>query len=266
MLVSGVAMSCGLIFGFLMNTRASPILLVVAAPLESAAVVRAFADGAAGQHVNLPRWRVHRLSQRFRLLETGIGKVNAAGGAARALEKGSYAAVVNVGIAGALPASGLKLLDTVVGTASAYADEGLATPTGFMTCAEMGFPPGPFDGNAVRSSPRLLAALRPMVEARGNAAGVIATVSTCSGTDLLAHQVVDRTGALAEGMEGAAVGHVVARFSDEFPSRAASFIEVRVISNTTGDRPGQQWNIKAAATALTGTTAALREALQNWPG
>ena len=73
--------------------------------------------------------------------------------------------------------------------------------------------------------------------------GPIATVATCSGTDAAAAEVARRTGAVAEAMEGAAVVHAARRLR----TRA---IELRVISNTTGDRPAQRWDLTGALSAL----------------
>jgi futalosine hydrolase len=89
----------------------------------------------------------------------------------------------------------------------------------------------------VTSDGQLLAALGiPHVQA-------IATVSTCSGTNALAREIVTRTGAEVEAMEGAAVGLVASRLG-------VGFAEVRVISNTTGDRGSQQWDLPGALAAL----------------
>jgi len=73
--------------------------------------------------------------------------------------------------------------------------------------------------------------------------GHIATVATCSGTDLQAQQVARRTRAIAEAMEGAAVVHAARRLG-------VPAIEIRTISNTTGDREQQQWNLEGALAAL----------------
>jgi nucleoside phosphorylase len=59
----------------------------------------------------------------------------------------------------------------------------------------------------------------------------------------MAHQVRGRTGAIAECMEGAAVAHVGVRLG-------IATGELRVISNTTGDRSGQRWDLKGALSAL----------------
>jgi nucleoside phosphorylase len=73
--------------------------------------------------------------------------------------------------------------------------------------------------------------------------GRIATVSTCAGTDARAATVARRTGAVAEAMEGAAVAQVASRLG-------VTFAEVRVISNTTGDRANQRWDMRGALGGL----------------
>jgi futalosine hydrolase len=232
----------------------APFLFVVAAPAEAAAVARAFGHAAPPPE---SAWRVRRLDADFRMVQSGIGKSNAAACVARAMERAGYRAVINVGIAGALPGSGLRLCQPVVAVSSVYADEGVETPSGFLTCGAIGFPLGPFEGNGVAASAWVRAKAEAALSPMGMRAGVIATVSTCSGTDAQAARVEQRTGALAEAMEGASVGHIVARFSDAFPQRAASFLEVRVISNTTGAREAQRWDIKGALAALTEVIRAL---------
>jgi futalosine hydrolase len=199
------------------------------------------------------------------LLETGIGKVNAAASVSRALSRARYRAVVNLGIAGALPgAAPLELLCPVVATESVYADEGLQTPTGFLTCDQMGFPLGPFAGNAVPGDAGLRALAMGALGGWHAVEGGVATVSCCSGTDTLARRVAERTGAVAECMEGAAVGHTTTRFSDEFPAFGARFLEVRVISNTTGDRPGQRWDVQGSMRRLAEVASSLLPALRRW--
>jgi futalosine hydrolase len=212
------------------------LLLMVAAPAEARPVLRAL--GADESLADRP-WTPHNAAEGFDLLVSGVGKVNAAGSLARFLEPSRHAAVLSVGVAGALPESGVRLLETVVATSCVYADEGLLTPDGFTDCATMGFPPGPWNGPGIPVDPGLLEALRPLAAH----AGPIATVSTCSGTDAHARAVRERTGALAEGMEGAAVAHVANRLG--IPCG-----ELRVISNTCGDRSRQQWDLAGALRAL----------------
>jgi futalosine hydrolase len=73
--------------------------------------------------------------------------------------------------------------------------------------------------------------------------GRIAAVSECSGTDARATEIVKRTNAIAEGMEGAAIALVAQRLRRQWA-------EIRVISNTTGDRDRQVWKAKDAAEQL----------------
>lgn len=148
---------------------------------------------------------------------------------------------MNLGIAGALPnGKPLAIGSTVAATRSIYADEGLALPDGsFVGCSQMGFPLGPFDDRGVPASPGLLDCLGPLV----STTAPVATVSTCSGTDALASTVAERTLAVAEAMEGAAVGQVAAKLG-------VPFIELRVISNTTGNRECQVWSIGEALDVL----------------
>ncbi|MFI4883423.1 MAG: futalosine hydrolase, partial [Phycisphaerales bacterium JB064] len=175
------------------------------------------------------------------LLVTGIGKANAAAATAIALTHDDYRAVINLGIGGSLPvATPLDLGDSIAATRSIYADEGLALPDGsFVGCADMGFPLGPFDDWGVRADAGLLDSLAHLA----SVTAPVATVSTCSGTDPLARAVVERTWAVAEAMEGAAVGQVAARLG-------VPFLEMRVISNSTGDREHQRWSIGQALAGL----------------
>lgn len=102
----------------------------------------------------------------------------------------------------------------------------------------MGFSLGDFAGNAVPVDQQLLEVLGDEF-----AIGPIATVATCSGTDAAAAEVERRTGALAEAMEGAAVVHAALRLN-------VPAIELRTISNTTGDRARQRWDLAAGLEAL----------------
>lgn len=226
-------------------------LLAVAAPIEARAVLSAL--GAAPDPADRP-WMLHEISGRFHLLVTGISKANAAGAVARLADPSRHRAILSTGVAGILPGSGLRIGQSIAATASVYADEGLSTPDGFLDCSQMGFPLGGFPGSAVPVGERVLGILRPLADA----AGPVATVSTCSGTDALAEQVLRRTGALAEAMEGAAVGQVAHRLGIPFG-------ELRVLSNTTGDRARQAWDLKGALAALATVIGRLAAAADDGP-
>lgn len=207
------------------------MLLVAAATTEAKAVFRAARMPVPGNGVDV--WQVIELSAGVDLVVSGIGKANAAAAAARCADPSRHGCVISVGIAGVLPGGGLEIGQAVAATTCAYADEGIETPSGFLDCGQMGFPMGAFPGRQVPVDPRLSAILGH--EAGGQ--GVIATVSTCSGTDQLAARVRERTGAIAEAMEGAAVAQAALRLG--IPGG-----ELRIISNTTGDRDRQKWDAR----------------------
>jgi len=169
----------------------------------------------------------------------GIGRTNAAASTTEAiLRHGPFAAVVNVGVAGVLPGGKLALGDTVVASACVYVEEGLVTPAGFADVAAMGLSLGDFEGNTVPVDGGLLSRLAGLFRT-----GTIATVATCSGTVAAAEAVAERTRAVAEAMEGAAVVHAARRLG-------VPAIELRVISNTTGDRDEQEWDLAGALVVL----------------
>ncbi|MFG0260587.1 MAG: futalosine hydrolase [Phycisphaerales bacterium JB041] len=209
-----------------------PCLLAVAAPGEVEAVLR-----SVGASAGLPGpWETVACGSRLHLVRTGVGKANAAGAVARALAAHDHAAVLSLGIAGALPhESPLAVGQSVLADPCVLADEGLATPAGFASQSTMGFPSHERLGERFAADP----ALRGLLSAVADRIGPCATVSTCSGTDPLAEAVAARTGAVVEDMESAAVGLVAARLG-------VPFAGLRVVSNRTGDRERQGWDLEGA--------------------
>jgi futalosine hydrolase len=254
------------------------LVLIAAAPAEARAIAAglveagfdrpsdAFADAQSD-------WAPVRFARDLYLLQSGVGKVNAACAAMIAFRDLRPCITINLGICGVLPSTpgssepSPQLLDSILASASVYADEGLLGPTGFQTIAQMGFPQGPFPDPVVPITAGLSELLRPLADH----VAPIATVSTCSGTDHMALEVARRTGALAEAMEGAAIAHAVAKHNAlTLTTHAASqgrtlpcptaFAELRVISNTTGDRDRQRWDIRGALVRLTDLSRRLVEA------
>jgi futalosine hydrolase len=181
-------------------------------------------------------WSMVSLDRGFDILCTGVGKSNAAGATARFLDPRIHRGVLSVGIAGALPGSGLALGDVVLATRSVFSDEGIGADTGFIPMSQAGFGAFPDGSMAQDHDPTILAQLAPLCDRTG----IIATVSWCSGSDGCARGVVERTGAIAEAMEGASVALVAARVAQS-SRRALATGEIRAISNTTGDRADQRW-------------------------
>jgi futalosine hydrolase len=210
-------------------------LLAAAAPREASSLLAAFGieDGAP------ELWTPIRLDERFELVRTGVGKANACGAAARAIDPSRHAGVLSVGIAGALPDSEHELLDVVCAERSVFADEGVGTPDGFIDCGQMGF--GAFnDGTMALDHDQSV--VDWLMHASDRAA-TIACVSWCSGDDACAQGVVSRTGASVEAMEGAAIALAAQRLG-------VLSGELRVISNTTGDREKQRWDLDGALERL----------------
>lgn len=217
----------------------SRILLVAATEMEARASLH---SSCLPEAIRL--WQRMEFTPTCDLVITGVGKANAAGAVARTADPARHSLILNIGIAGALPTTPALSLCSVVWAAwTGFADEGAATPSGFSDIAQMGFPPmtGPrWEGSRYRVHDHVLA----LGASLGLTTVGITTVSTCSGTDALAAEIAHRTGASAEAMEGAAVALAADRLG-------IPFAELRAISNTTGDRDKQIWQIKPALAALT---------------
>lgn len=228
-------------------------LLVVAAPAEARAVASG-ADADSDHERAIERavaspWEAIALTYRLHMVVAGVGKANASAAVARAYDPEHHAGVCSLGVAGALPGAGLSIGDLVVATRCVYADEGLVTPDEFVDVAAIGFPPLP--GHAGVALACDLDALDDRALPAHTQAPV-ATVSTCAGTDAHANAVRARTGAACEAMEGAAACFTAKRLAPDRP-----VLELRVISNTTGDRTSQRWDLAGAVEALSALARAL---------
>ncbi len=208
-------------------------LIAVAAPKELEAVL----DGLGYIDQRPGLWQCVCVSPTMNLVYTGVGKANAAGAVARVFDPDRHRGVLSVGIAGAMPGSDCQLGDVVCASSSIFADEGVETPDGFESCAQMGFSAFENSSDAITHDRCVLDWLVPYRDH----VGPIACVSVCSGTDRLAEVLVSRTGAIAEAMEGAAVALAAHRVDCSVLTG-----EVRVISNTVGDRGHQHWDLEGA--------------------
>lgn len=226
---------------YIYNTNQDPDdrvwLIAIAAPRELDAAMTAF--GYVGDRPKM--WECIGTDAGVDLVWTGVGKANAAGAAGRVLDPSRHRGVLGVGIAGSLPSSKCSVGDVVCASASIFGDEGVAMPDGFRSCAQMGF--SPFDDGA--DGIEHDAGVVDWLGKYADHIGPIACVSSCSGTDAGASAVVDRTGAIAEAMEGAAACVSAHRIDKHLLTG-----ELRVISNTTGDRGSQQWDLDGSLEKL----------------
>jgi len=213
----------------ILPTDGRSVLFAVASQVEARALF---------PEADLSFWQAIRVGNSAQAVLTGVGKANAAGGVARVLDAKRHAGVVSLGVGGCLPGSDLEVGSVVVGSESVFSDEGVATPTGFVAASALGFDSAA-RGDCVEGDLQWVAALVGL----GLRPVRIATVSTCSGTDERARSISCRGQSSVEAMEGAAAGCAAARLGFRF-------CEIRAISNTTGDREGQVWDLPLALNRL----------------
>ncbi|MDO8282495.1 MAG: futalosine hydrolase [Thermodesulfovibrionia bacterium] len=179
------------------------------------------------------------------LMNTGIGKVNAALSAAALLENFKIRFIINIGIGGSYPNSGLKAGDIAIAEKEIYGDEGVITSKGIEGMQKIGIPlvqigkrkyfnEFPLNTNLFNTAAGMALRITQIKT------GSFVTVSAATATRELALQLEKRYNALCENMEGAAVAQVCTIYG-------ISMLELRGISNIVGIRDKRKWNIKLAA-------------------
>jgi futalosine hydrolase len=168
----------------------------------------------------------------IRIVETGVGSVNAAHSVTLAMAQQRPTMIVSCGIGGAYPSSGLQPGDVVCAGEEVYGDLGAQSPEGFLDMKALGFAVVPGPTPLFNELPLQVFPLARRVR--------FVTVSTCTGTDAVASEMQRRTGGAVENMEGAAIAHV-ANF------HGIPVGEVRGISNMVGNRDKAAWRLKDAA-------------------
>lgn len=146
---------------------------------------------------------------------------------------GDYSLLVNLGIAGAYPSSGLAIGDVVLGLGESYADLGMELPESpdFLPLQDT-----PFGGEYQRTYP--LVRTDELVGINAHL-GIGATVNTCTGTMETGLRREQQFGAGFETMEGAAVAHIG-------QICGVNVCEVRAISNIAARRDMRPENIRLA--------------------
>ena len=226
-----------------MTATSPPAPIRTLVVVSTAGEAQAFLEGC-GAKLNGDLWKPREVFPWAELVVCGVGKAAAASAVARWLRP-EHGLVLNVGICGLLPGEDFVPGELVLASESVMADEGVATDERFIPLCELGFD---LLGGGIRPSQAIAAAFHGRVDR----SAVIATVSTCSGTNELAAEVRRRTGAACEAMEGAAAGLSAVRYQSDFA-------EVRAVSNTTGRRSEQRWEMKLALAGLLRLGAGLRE-------
>ncbi len=183
------------------------------------------------------------LNQNILLMNSGIGKVNAAHSATLILENYPVKCVINAGVSGAYPNSGLKIGDIAIASKEIYGDDGVIAPTGWKDLKEIGIPLLQIGMRRYFNEfPINQAAWVPVNSGKGFQIkrGAFVTVSSVTGTHQRALELEDRFNAICENMEGAAIAHICAIYK-------VPLLEIRGISNMSGIRDKRRWNLMLAS-------------------
>ncbi len=126
------------------------------------------------------------------------------------------------------------------------ADLGATTATGFASLETLGFGAASYDADkrGLAHAVERISAVLPVE------VGPILTVSTATGTEERAAELVAAHSALVEAMEGYAVAHVGA-------ITGLPVLEIRSASNRVGARDTQAWDLKGALADLAKAAEAL---------
>lgn len=156
-------------------------------------------------------------------------------------EVGEVSLIVNIGIAGAYPETGIAIGDVVLVDGEVWGDLGMDLPTepGFLPLAETDFGREFYAGPLPTVIPELLPQRAPaeadftVHRARG------CTVNSCTGTRVVGMRRAQQFGVGCETMEGAAVAQVARDWG-------VPLCEIRAISNIAADRDMRPENIRRA--------------------
>jgi len=227
----------------------SHVGLISAVPQEGMTIMKhlGITDSMISQGLVFSVGKIHNKSTVS--VATGIGKTNASRGATILIERFSPTIIINFGIGGAYPLSGLNIGDIAIAEKEIYGDEGVSLKDGFHTAEMIGIPFvvkgrkkyfNEFQLNKKLLKNALNLSTKHLASGIRVRSGSFLTLSTCTGTLKRTGELEKRFHAICENMEGAAIAHICAVYG-------IPMIEIRGISNTVGDRDRKKWNVKTAA-------------------
>lgn len=219
------------------------LAILTAVPFESELILKQMKNVRNIKTAGKIVFKGKLLNQNILLMNTGIGKVNAAHSATFTLENYPVKCVINSGIGGAYPNSGLKIGDIAAAAKEIYGDEGVIAPTGWKDLKEIGIPLLQIGMRRYFNEfPLNQAARIPVNSGKGFQIkrGAFVTVSSVTGTHQRAVELENRFNAICENMEGAAIAHVCAMYK-------VPLLEIRGISNIAGMRDKRRWNLNLAS-------------------
>lgn len=239
------------------------IALLAAVP-EETSLIRAALQDVAQVSVNGITLLTGTISgTKITLAHSGVGKAAAAATAVSLLSSCQPAALFLFGCGGAYLETGLAIGDLAIASAEIFGDEGVETPAGFRDLAATKLPmrrtPEIFY-NDWPTDRKLHDWAQPLLQAYAEVnkvklrSGPFVTVSTCTGSTLVAKKIAQRTKGLCENMEGAAVALACQQLS-------TPLLEVRGISNLVEDRDTSHWDLPSGMAAA---QKAILELLKTW--
>ena len=178
-------------------------------------------------------------------INTGIGEVNAAHTATVMVENYPVDKIINMGVGGAYPGSGLGPGDVAVASKEIFGDDGVITSKGWKDMKEIGIPVLQKGRKTYFNEFPLSSPSQAFFKAQGNReikirSGPFITVGSTTGTQKRAKELEKRFGGICENMEGAAIAQVCTIYG-------IPMFEVRGISNIVGIRDKRRWRLKEAS-------------------
>lgn len=227
------------------------IAILTAVPFESRKIRACLKNVKTIKIANKTAYQGRLAGVRAVLVNTGIGKVNAAHSATGIIGRFPVRYVINSGVGGAYPHSGLKTGDIAVALKEIYFDEGVITSKGWENMKKIGIPfaqagKTKYFNEFALDKRFLQKALKSAGHNRDYSSpvrvksGRFVTVSAATGTHKRAVEIEKRFNAVCENMEGAAVAHVCAMHK-------IPMLEIRGISNIAGVRDKRKWDLKNAS-------------------
>jgi futalosine hydrolase len=179
------------------------------------------------------------------IMNTGIGKVNAAHSATSVIEKFPVSKILFTGVGGAYPGSGLNNGDIAAASKEILGDEGVLEAKGWGSLKQIGIPlvqngKKKYFNEYPLTSPSLRIFRSENERDIKIRKGPFVTVSAATGTQKRAKELEKRFSAICENMEGAAAAQVCAIYG-------IPMIEIRGISNIAGVRDKRKWHLQLAS-------------------
>jgi futalosine hydrolase len=209
------------------ETSEHPIGLVSAVKFEGNLILRYMKRIKEGipQGLNLYKGKIHNKSLVY--IISGIGEPNASVGTMFLIEKFSPKLIINLGIGGAYPSSGLTIGDIAVAEKEIYGD------------GSRYFNKFQLDKKLIKKAVSISHATHHLSRITVKS-GPFLTVSTCTGTLKTAKELERKFRTICENMEGASVAHICSLFG-------IPMLEIRGISNIVKDRNKKEWDVKLAS-------------------